>query len=86
MRKCLQTGFIQPKVVLKDLEDSVNAFIHDSSEDSIYCVSLHDLLAANVDTIQHQKLTARASYIAKKVDAKLSPLFNYLPRTPFGVD
>lgn len=32
------------------------------------------------------ELIEKASYIAKKIDAKLPQLFNYLPRTPYGVE
>jgi uncharacterized protein (DUF885 family) len=32
------------------------------------------------------ELIKQASYIAKKMDAKLPQLFNYLPRTPYGVE
>jgi uncharacterized protein (DUF885 family) len=63
MRKGIQTGFIQPKVVLQGFEDSVRAFIHDSPEDSIYYAPIHDLLAASVNPIQHQKLTEQAEKI-----------------------
>jgi uncharacterized protein (DUF885 family) len=63
MRKGIQTGFIQPKVVLQGFEDSVRAFIHDSPEDSIYYAPFHDLLAASVNPIQHQKLTEQAEKI-----------------------
>jgi uncharacterized protein (DUF885 family) len=63
MRKGIQTGFIQPKVVLQGFEDSVKAFIHDSPEDSIYYAPFHDLLANSVDPIQHQKLTEQAAKI-----------------------
>jgi uncharacterized protein (DUF885 family) len=63
MKKGIQTGFIQPKVVLQGFEDSVKAFIHDSPEDSIYYAPFHDLLAKSVDPIQHQKLTEQAAKI-----------------------
>ena len=33
-----------------------------------------------------EELIQQASYIAKKMDAKLPQLFNYLPRTPYGVE
>ena len=33
-----------------------------------------------------EELIKQASYIAKKMDAKLPQLFNYLPRTPYGVE
>ena len=33
-----------------------------------------------------EELIKEASYIAKKMDAKLPQLFNYLPRTPYGVE
>jgi uncharacterized protein (DUF885 family) len=32
------------------------------------------------------ELIKQAAYIAKKMDAKLPQLFNYLPRTPYGVE
>ena len=40
MKKGIQTGFIQPKVVLQGFENSVKGFIHDSPEDSVFLCTL----------------------------------------------
>jgi len=61
MRKGLQTGFVQPKVVLQGFEDSVKAFIHDSHADSMFYAPFKDFQGASVDPLQQQKLRERAS-------------------------
>jgi uncharacterized protein (DUF885 family) len=61
MRKGLQTGFVQPKVVLQGFEDSVKAFISDSHEDSVFYAPFKDFQGASVDALQQQKLRERAS-------------------------
>lgn len=54
-------------------EGSINDFIAFLREDpQFYATSAEDLLK-------------EASFIAKKMDAKLPSLFEYLPRTPYGV-
>lgn len=56
-----------------DFEGSINDFIRFLREDpQFYATSAEDLLK-------------EASFIAKKMDAKLPSLFEYLPRTPYGV-
>ena len=183
MKKGIQTGLVQPKVVLQGFENSVKAFIHDSPEDSVFYAPFDNFQGVNIDSIQQQnlreqaslvinnqvfsayqtfydfltteyipksktniaakslpnglayyqnrsdfytttkmsvddihslgldevkriinqfiqylrtdkkfyaqtadELLKQASYIAKKIDAKLPQLFNYLPRTPYGVE
>lgn len=61
MKKGLQTGFVQPKVVLQGFEDSVKAFIHDSHEDSVFYAPFKNFQGASVDAIQQQKLREQAS-------------------------
>jgi uncharacterized protein (DUF885 family) len=79
MRKGIQTGFIQPKVVLQGFENSVKAFIHDSPEDSVYYSPFHDLLANSVDPIQQQELTEQASkIISNHVFSAYQDFYNFL--------
>ncbi len=63
MKKGIQTGFVQPKVVLQGFEDSVKAFIHDSAEDSVFYAPFNNIQVANVDSIQQQKLREQASLV-----------------------
>jgi uncharacterized protein (DUF885 family) len=63
MRKGLQTGFVQPKVVLKGFEDSVRAFINESAKDSIFYAPFSNIQDTNVDYIQLQKLRVQAHLI-----------------------
>ena len=63
MRKGIQTGFIQPKVVLQGFEDSVKAFIHDSPKDSVFYAPFDDLQGAGIDPIERQKWTEQAAEI-----------------------
>jgi uncharacterized protein (DUF885 family) len=63
MRKGLQTGFVQPKVVLKGFEDSVKAFINESAKDSIFYAPFSNIQDTNVDYIQLQKLRVQAHLI-----------------------
>ncbi|APE04394.1 MAG: DUF885 domain-containing protein [Alteromonas sp.] len=65
----------QMQQIVDDLEfdGSINAFITFLREDpQFYATSAEELLK-------------EASFIAKKMDAKLPSLFEYLPRTPYGV-
>jgi uncharacterized protein (DUF885 family) len=64
------------QVVVDNLEfdGDINQFIEYLRTDpKFYASSAEDLLK-------------QAAYIAKKMDAKLPQLFNYLPRTPYGVE
>jgi uncharacterized protein (DUF885 family) len=63
MRKGIQTGFVQPKVVLQGFEDSVKAFIHTSPEDSVFYAPFSDIQDASVNSIQLQELREQASLI-----------------------
>jgi uncharacterized protein (DUF885 family) len=79
MRKGIQSGFIQPKVVLQGFEDSVKAFIHDSPEDSIFYTPFQNLQGANVDPIQQQKLRDQASLIiANQVFSAYQNFYDFL--------
>ncbi len=79
MRKGIQTGFIQPKVVLKGFEDSVKAFIKNSPEDSVFYAPFKNYKDANVDLIQKQKLTEHASLIvAEHVFGAYQTFYNFL--------
>jgi uncharacterized protein (DUF885 family) len=79
MRKGIQSGFIQPKVVLQGFEDSVKAFIHDSPEDSIFYTPFQNLQGANVDSIQQQKLRDQASLIiANQVFSAYQNFYDFL--------
>jgi uncharacterized protein (DUF885 family) len=63
MKKAIQIGFIQPKVVMQGFEDSVKAFIHDSAEDSLFYTPFNDFQGVNVDLKQQQKLREQANII-----------------------
>ncbi|PKG97933.1 DUF885 family protein [Paraglaciecola sp. MB-3u-78] len=79
MRKGIQSGFIQPKVVLQGFEDSVKAFIHDSPEDSIFYTPFQNLQGANVDSIQQQKLGEQASLIiANQIFSAYQKFYDFL--------
>lgn len=57
-----------------DYKGSINQFIQYLRTDKKFYAQTAD------------ELIKQASYIAKKMDAKLPQLFNYLPRTPYGVE
>ena len=79
MRKGIQTGFIQPKVVLQGFEDSVKGFIHDSPEDSVFYAPFHKLKAASIDSIHHQKLMEEANkIITNRVFSAYQKFFDFL--------
>jgi uncharacterized protein (DUF885 family) len=79
MRKGIQSGFIQPKVVLQGFEDSVKAFIHDSPEDSIFYTPFQNLQGANVDSIQQQKFGEQASLIiANQIFSAYQKFYDFL--------
>jgi uncharacterized protein (DUF885 family) len=62
MKKGIQTGFVQPKVVLHGFEASVKSFIHTSAEDSLFYAPFNNI-QASVDSTQQQKLREQASLI-----------------------
>jgi uncharacterized protein (DUF885 family) len=79
MRKGIQTGFIQPKVVLQGFEDSVKGFIHDSPEDSVFYAPFHKLKTASIDSIHHQKLMEEANkIITNRVFSAYQKFFDFL--------
>ena len=63
MKKGIQTGFVQPKVVLQGFEDSVKAFIHKSPGDSIFYAPFMNFQRVSVNTMQQQKLLEQASLV-----------------------
>lgn len=63
MRKGIQSGFVQPKVVLQGVENSVKAFIHDSAQDSIFYAPFNDIHSTSINTVQQQKLREQADLI-----------------------
>ena len=79
MKKGIQTGFIQPKVVLQGFENSVKGFIHDSPEDSVFYAPFHKLKTASIDSIHHQKLTEEANkIITNHVFSAYQKFFDFL--------
>jgi uncharacterized protein (DUF885 family) len=79
MRKGLQTGFVQPKVVLKGFEDSVKAFINESAKDSIFYAPFSNIQDTNVDYIQLQKLRLQAHLIiTNEVFSAYQNFFDFL--------
>lgn len=63
MKKGIQTGLVQPKVVLQGFENSVKAFIHDSPEDSVFYAPFDNFQGVNIDSIQQQNLREQASLV-----------------------
>jgi uncharacterized protein (DUF885 family) len=57
-----------------EYKDNINQFIQYLRTDKKFYAQTAD------------ELIKQASYIAKKMDAKLPQLFNHLPRTPYGVE
>jgi uncharacterized protein (DUF885 family) len=79
MRKGLQTGLVQPKVVLKGFEDSVKAFINESAKDSIFYAPFSNIQDTNVDYIQLQKLRVQAHLIiTNEVFSAYQNFFDFL--------
>jgi uncharacterized protein (DUF885 family) len=63
MKKGIQTGFVQPKLVLQGFEDSIKSFIHDSAEDSVFYAPFTHFEGTSVDVSQQQKLRKQASLV-----------------------
>jgi uncharacterized protein (DUF885 family) len=63
IKKRIQTGFVQPKVVLQGFENSVKAFIHDSPEDSVFYAPFNNFQGVSVDVIQQNTLLEQASLV-----------------------
>ncbi|MGS2719529.1 DUF885 domain-containing protein [Paraglaciecola aestuariivivens] len=65
---------MQQVLMQLDFQGDIQQFIHFlRSDPQFYAQSAEELIK-------------QASYIAKQMDAKLPLLFNYLPRTPYGVE
>jgi uncharacterized protein (DUF885 family) len=61
--KGIQTGFIRPKVGLNGFKDSVEAFIKNSPENSVFHSPFKNYQVVKVAFIQQQKLTEQANLI-----------------------
>jgi uncharacterized protein (DUF885 family) len=64
---------------MQSLVDKLN--FNGSIDDFIHFLRTHPQFYAS----SKRELLAEASFIAKKIDAKLPSMFSYLPRTPYGV-
>jgi uncharacterized protein (DUF885 family) len=79
MRKGLQTGFVQPSVVLQGIEDTVKSFIHETAEISVFYAPFNNIKAVNIDTAQQKKLRHQASLvIIKGVFAAYQKFYDFL--------
>lgn len=79
MQQGLQSGFVQPKVVLQGFEDSVKAFIHDSAAESLFYAPFNDFQNSSIDITQQQKLREQASLvIEKKVFSAYKQFYDFL--------
>ena len=79
MRKGIQSGFIQPKVVLQGFEESVYAFIHESPEDSVFYAPFNNIQVVSIDSVQKQKLREQASLvITNNVFSAYQNFYNFL--------
>jgi uncharacterized protein (DUF885 family) len=63
MRKGIQTGFVQPQIVMQGFENSIKAFIHNSAEDSIFYVPFNNIESISVDPNQQQELRSEAKSV-----------------------
>lgn len=63
MQKGIQSGLVQPKVVLQGFQDSIKSFIHDSPEDSVFYAPFIHFQNSNIDSVQQQKLRAQAKLV-----------------------
>ena len=61
MRKGIQSGFVQPKVVLQDFEDSVLSFVHDSVQDSIFYSPFNNFQSDRINALEQKELRAQAN-------------------------
>lgn len=66
MEKGLQTGFMQPKVVLQGFEESVKAFIHESPEDSVFYTPFNNFQDLGFNANQQRELREQARLIINK--------------------
>lgn len=79
MQKGLNTGFMQPKVVLMGFEDSVKAFIHGSAQESVFYTPFKDFKDTNTTASQQQTLREQASLIiSKKVFNAYQRFYDFL--------
>ena len=61
MRKGIQSGFVQPKVVLQGFEDSVLSFVHDSVQDSIFYSPFNNFQSDRINALEQKELRAQAN-------------------------
>lgn len=79
MQKGLNTGFVQPKVVLMGFEDSVKAFIHGSAQESVFYAPFKDFKDTSTTVSQQQTLREQASLIiSKKVYNAYQRFYDFL--------
>lgn len=63
MQKGIQSGLVQPKVVLQGFQDSIKSFIHESPEDSVFYAPFIHFQNSSIDSVQQQKLRAQAKLV-----------------------
>lgn len=79
MKKGLQTGFVQPKVVLQGFENSVKAFVHDSAKDSVFYAPFNHFQGTAIDAMAQQKLREQAnSIITEQVFSAYQTFYDFL--------
>ncbi len=75
-------GLEEVKRIRQDMQDIIDSLQFEGSfADFIHFLRTDPQFYAKTE----EELIQTASYIAKKMDAKLPALFSYLPRTPYGV-
>ncbi|GAA0343010.1 DUF885 domain-containing protein [Bowmanella denitrificans] len=62
MREGLKTGFTQPQVVLKDFEQTAQAFIQDKPQDSVFYAPFENM-PAHIDATQQAQLKSEAAKV-----------------------
>lgn len=75
-------GLTEVKRIRAEMQDIVNSLDFDGSISDFIRFLRED---PQFYAISAEELLKEASFIAKKMDAKLPSLFEYLPRTPYGV-
>ena len=78
MKKGIETGFTQPKTVLQGFEKSVQAFIHDSPEQSVFYAPFSDIKAALSDTEKNALIMRVNKVITHQVFNAYQSFYNFL--------
>ena len=79
MKKGMQTGLVQPKVVLQGFENSVKAFIHDSAQESVFYAPFKNFQSANLDSTEQHALEEQArSIISDLVFSAYQTFYDFL--------